>query len=122
MKKAPPQVIGIAILFLLAIMLLTQVPRDVASGSETIEIVRDFWGIPHIFATSSEGAFYGLGYATAQDRMFQMEYSRRIVEGRISELVGEKGLQSDKLWRTIGWYKNAQQTAENLDPQTKQLL
>jgi penicillin amidase len=122
LKKASPQVIGIAILFLLAIMLLTQVPRDVASGSETIEIVRDFWGIPHIFATSSEGAFYGLGYATAQDRMFQMEYSRRIVEGRISELVGEKGLQSDKLWRTIGWYKNAQQTAENLDTQTKQLL
>jgi penicillin amidase len=122
LKKAPSQVIGIVILFLLAILLLTQVPRDVVSGSETIEIVRNFWGVPHIFAASSEGAFYGLGYATAQDRMFQMEYSRRIVEGRISELVGEKGLQSDKLWRTIGWYKNAQQTAENLDPETKQLL
>jgi len=103
-------------------MLLTQVPKDVVSGLETVEIVRDYWGIPHIFASSSEGVFYGLGYATAQDRMFQMEYSRRIVKGRISELVGEKGLQSDKVWRTIGWYKNAQQTAENLDPQTTQLL
>ena len=103
-------------------MLLTLVPRDVVSGSETIEIVRDYWGIPHIFASSSEGVFYGLGYATAQDRMFQMEYSRRIVKGIISELVGEKGLQSDKLWRTIGWYRNAQQTANNLDSQTSQLL
>jgi penicillin amidase len=121
-NKASPQIPYIFLLFLLTIMLLTLVPKDIVSGSETIEILRDYWGIPHIFASSSEGVFYGLGYATAQDRMFQMEYSRRIVKGRISELVGEKGLQSDKLWRTIGWYRSAQETAKNLDSQTIQLL
>ena len=92
------------------------------SASETVEVVRDSWGVPHVYASSSEGAFYGLGYASAQDRMFQMEYSRRIVQGRISEIIGDRGLRSDKLWRTIGWYRNAQQAAENMDPQTKQLL
>ena len=92
------------------------------SASETVEIVRDSWGIPHVYASSSEGTFYGLGYASAQDRMFQMEYSRRIVQGRISEIIGDNGLRSDRIWRTIGWYRNAQQAAENMNPQTKQLL
>ena len=104
------------------VILLIIFPKNLVSASETVEIVRDSWGTPHIYASSSEGAFYGLGYASAQDRMFQMEYSRRIVQGRISEIVGERGLRSDKLWRTIGWYRNAQQAAENMDPQTKQLL
>ncbi|MCK5247345.1 penicillin acylase family protein, partial [Candidatus Bipolaricaulota bacterium] len=56
-----------------------------------IEIIRDAWGIPHIFAASDEGAMYGLGYASAQDRILQMEYCRRIVQGRISEMLGLVG-------------------------------
>ncbi len=91
-------------------------------ASETVDIVRDFWGVPHIFASSSEAAFYGLGYSTAEDRMFQMEYSRRIVKGTISEIMGEKGIQSDTQWKTIGWYRHAQEMAENLEPTTKSLL
>ena len=110
------------LLLLLAVTIAIMIPTDAVAGSETVEIIRDIWGTPHIFANSSEGAFFGLGYATAQDRMFQMEYSRRIVKGTISEIVGEKGIQSDKQWRTLDWYRNAQETAENIDESAQLLL
>jgi acyl-homoserine lactone acylase PvdQ len=53
------------------------------------EILRDAWGIPHVFAATDEEAFYGLGYATAEDRAFQMTYALRIIQGRLSEMIGE---------------------------------
>jgi penicillin amidase len=93
-----------------------------AVPSDVVEIIRDSWGIPHIFTNTSEGAFFGLGYASAEDRMFQMEYSRRVVQGRTSEMVGEKGVASDTLWRTLGWYNVAKEVARNLDPKTQRLL
>lgn len=49
-----------------------------------IELLRDEWGIPHVFAETDEGALYGLGYATAQDRAFQMYYNLRIIQGRLT--------------------------------------
>ncbi len=60
---------------------------DAADGRG--EILRDTWGIPHVFADTDAGAFYGLGYATAEDRAFQMTYSLRIIQGRLAEVVGE---------------------------------
>jgi len=98
------------------------VERSNAFDGETVEIIRDSWGIPHVFANTSEGAFFGLGYATAENRMFQMEYSRRIVQGRISEIIGESGVDSDKLWRTLGWYRVAREVENNLDLETRKLL
>lgn len=121
-RRMPSWKLCILSLSIFAVAMPIIFPTDAAEDSESVEIIRDIWGTPHIFANSSEGAFFGLGYATAQDRMFQMEYSRRIVKGTISEIVGEKGLQSDKQWRTIGWYRNAQETAKNIDESTKLLL
>ena len=55
-----------------------------------IELVRDLWGIPHLFSDTDAGAMYGLGYATAEERAFQMYYNLRIIQGRLSEVVGER--------------------------------
>ncbi|MCL4180142.1 MAG: penicillin acylase family protein, partial [Verrucomicrobia bacterium] len=55
-----------------------------------IEILRDEWGIPHVFADTDEGAMYGLGYATAEERGFQMTYARRIMQGRLAETIGRR--------------------------------
>ena len=121
MKTVALRIFETFLLTLLILALMVSAGMIFASSIETVNIVRDTWGIPHIFASTSEGAFFGLGYATAEDRMFQMEYSRRIVQGRIAELIGERGIPSDKLWRTIRWYKNAQETAEKLDLQTEEL-
>src|SRR3954467_4481033 len=53
-----------------------------------VEIVRDASGVPHIFAQTDDDAIFALGYVHAQDRMWQMELSRRIGAGRLSEVLG----------------------------------
>ncbi len=98
------------------------------ASEPAVEIVRDAWGIPHIFATTDAAAMYGLGYATAQDRMLQMEYSRRIVQGRIAEMLGIVGargkttLDSDIKYRTMQTYAYLETIIERLDADTRQLL
>ena len=74
----------------------------VASGLEKpVEIVRDRWGVPHIFAASDEDAAFALGYCHAQDRLFQMELSRRASQGRLAELLGPSFVKTDTLFRTV---------------------
>src|SRR3974390_2793925 len=67
-----------------------------------VDILRDRYGIPHIFAGSLADACFGLGYVHAQDRLWQMEMSRRIAAGRVSEVVGAGGLETDRFLRTLG--------------------
>lgn len=84
-------------------------------GSQ-IEIVRDSWGIAHIYADNDSELFFGAGYATAGDRTFQMELSRRKVAGTLSEIYGKDLLESDKLMRTLGLYKHAQELPDVQNP------
>jgi len=95
-----------------------------------IEILRDPWGVPHIFSETDAGAMYGLGYACAEDRAFQMYYGLRIVQGRVSEILGDRPLirrgqttvDSDKKYRIQGFYRAAQRLVPNLDEETRALL
>ncbi|HEV2011019.1 MAG TPA: penicillin acylase family protein [Candidatus Limnocylindria bacterium] len=66
------------------------------------EIVRDAYGVPHIYAQTAHDLFYLQGYATAQDRLFQLDLFRRTGRGRLSEVLGDAGLETDKFIRTIG--------------------
>lgn len=91
-------------------------------GSERVEIIRDQWGIPHVYADSNAGVFFGAGYATAQDRMLQMELFRRKVAGRLAEVLGPEWLASDRLMRTLGLYRHAQQVVDHLTPDTREAL
>ena len=96
----------------------------------SIEIIRDTWGIPHVFAATDAGALYGLGYATAEERGWQMTYNLRIIQGRLAEVVGnrprgnrrETAVDNDRKMRTFGWARAAARTAPNLDRATRQLL
>jgi penicillin amidase len=95
-----------------------------------VELLRDTWGIPHVFSDTDGGAMYGLGYATAQERGFQMTYGLRIMQGRLGEVIGarqkggrrETALDNDRKMRTFGWARAASRIAANLDPATKGLL
>lgn len=95
-----------------------------------IEIIRDRWGIPHVFSDTDAGAMYGLGYITAQERGFQMTYSLRIIQGRLAEILGdqpkisgnETALAHDRKMRTFGWARAAERVAAHLAPETRQLL
>ena len=109
----------------------TDAQNQIISGSgNQVEILRDTWEIPHIFSDSDEGAMYGLGYVTAQDRAFQMFYNLRIIQGRLAEVIGDISktnrqdmtIQNDRKMRTFGFYRAAQEVAKNLDSQTHKLL
>src|SRR5687768_12556061 len=68
---------------------------EVAGLTAPVRITRDAHAIPHISAASFEDALFGLGYAHAQDRLWQMEVSRRYIQGRLSELFGTLVLGAD---------------------------
>ena len=86
------------------------------------EILRDRYGIPHIFAASMEDASFALGFVHAQDRLWQMEMSRRVAAGRLSEIVGAGGLETDRFLRTLGVRRSAEANLRNLDGETRKLL
>ncbi|MHA1193757.1 MAG: penicillin acylase family protein [Promethearchaeota archaeon] len=67
-----------------------------------VTVIRDEWGIPHIFASYEEDLFFAQGYCHAQDRLFQMDMIRRQVRGKLSEVMGEGFLSSDKFMLAIG--------------------
>ena len=66
------------------------------------EVLRDTYGVPHIYAQTAHDLFYLQGYVTAQDRLFQMDLYRRAGEGLLAQVLGEPGLDSDKQFRTFG--------------------
>lgn len=118
--------------FGLAVLLLATFSAAAApgAGNGKIELLRDTWGIPHVIADTDSGAMYGLGYATAEDRGFQMTYSLRIIQGRLAEVIGDRqrgnrnetALANDRKMRTFGWARAAARTAANLDASSRELL
>lgn len=71
------------------------------------EIVRDRWGVPHIYADNLHDLFFAVGYAQAQDRLWQMEFNRRLASGTLAEMLGEPALEVDRLIRRIGFRRTA---------------
>jgi penicillin amidase len=75
-----------------------------AEVTAPVEIVRDTAAVPHIFGASDEDVFFGLGYAHAQDRLWQMVLMRRTAQGRLSEIFGERTLNVDRMMRQFDLY------------------
>ena len=76
--------------------------RGVRTSTVDAEILRDKWGIPHIYAEQDEDLFFGYGYAMAQDRLWQLDYLRRKAMGRLSEVLGAPALETDTISHTVG--------------------
>lgn len=79
-----------------------------------VEIVRDADAIPHIIASNRRDALFGLGYVHAQDRLWQMEFQRRIGQGRLSEVLGAAALPQDRFLRTVGFGRAARSAWQHL--------
>lgn len=69
----------------------------------TVEITRDKWGVPHIYAENRSDLFFAQGFVHAQERLWQMELMRRVVSGRMCEVVGEDALEVDRITRIMGF-------------------
>ena len=90
--------------------------------NESIQISRESSGLTHIQAVNDADVFFGLGLVHAIDRLWQMDFQRRIVAGRQSEILGEDTLDQDILLRTIGLYRAAESAYQNLSLETKQVV
>ncbi|MBN2741502.1 MAG: penicillin acylase family protein [Rhodobacteraceae bacterium] len=87
-----------------------------------VEIVRNTEDVPHIFGQNDPDAFFALGLAHAQDRLWQMLLLRRTVQGRLSEMFGTKTLKTDELMRRLGLYDAAVSSVSTQDAYTKAAL
>ncbi len=90
--------------------------------SDTVEIVRDNANVPHIFGQTDTDVFHGLGFAHAQDRLWQMMMLRRTAQGRLSELFGTATVDVDSFIRRLDIYRLAQQSVDDQDPTTRAAL
>src|SRR5829696_6371474 len=81
-----------------------------------VEIVRDRRGVPHIRAERSDDLYFGLGFAQAQDRLWQLDYLRRQAHGTLSEVFGADTLAGEILSRTLDITGIAEATLARIDP------
>lgn len=79
------------------------------------EIIRDRWGVPHIYAENRHDVIYAQGFAHAQDRLWQMDLQRRLVAGRLSEVMGATAVPVDRWMRILGMRRVAEQEASLTD-------
>src|SRR5262245_1504874 len=114
LAKAMAAIIVLALIAAVATWFYVRASLPVVDGSFVVNgiqapivIVRDRDAIPHIFASSKADALFGLGYVHAQDRLWQMEFQRRVGHGRLSEVLGPATLPQDRFLRTVGFGRAA---------------
>lgn len=85
-------------------------------------IVRDEYAVPHIFAANDHDAYFALGVAHAQDRLWQMEITRRAMRGELAEILGENAVETDIFFRTMGLAEASQAAVDNLPEDVQDAL
>ena len=95
---------------------------EVAGLKAPVEVSRDARGVPHIRARSLEDAVFAQGYVTAQDRLWQMDVSRRLARGELSEILGKRTLELDIENRKLGLAEAADRAVREMDPQSREVL
>lgn len=117
-------VLAVGLVYFLAARSLPTYDKDLAveGVSAPLEIVRNNANVPHVFAQSDADVFFGLGYAHAQDRLWQMLTLRRTVQGRLSEVFGPRTLTIDTVMRRLDLAGLARQSVAAQDPETLRAL
>lgn len=87
-----------------------------------LTIYRDAYGIPHVKATTAHDAFFGQGFATAQDRLFQMDHDRRWAYGRWAEFAGESAVEQDVLMRKFQLRRSVDRDYAAINDETRAMF
>ncbi|MFE9612049.1 penicillin acylase family protein [Streptomyces sp. NPDC006012] len=91
--------------------------------SGPVEVKRDGYGVPQVYASSDADLFMAQGYVQAQDRFYEMDVRRHMTSGRLSEMFGKSQVDNDAFLRTLGWDRIAQQEYDTkLSGATKKYL
>ena len=96
--------------------------REVQGLIAPVQISRDAVGVPTIAARNDADAAFALGYAHAEDRLYQMDVRRRYAAGRLSEWFGAATVDNDRMMRTLGLARAAERQYEILPPEVQAAL
>src|SRR2546426_12405658 len=89
---------------------------------EPVEIIFDRYGVPHMYAANEDDLYFAQGYVHAQERLWQMEFNRRLGSGRLSEIFGKIALETDRFSRRLGMHRAAAAEASGLAEHSKRIL
>lgn len=84
-----------------------------------VQVVRDKWGVPQVYAQTSADLYFAQGFVHSQDRFWEMDFRRHITSGRLSEMFGESQVKTDKVLRTMGWRRVAEREFPKLLPESR---
>jgi penicillin amidase len=90
--------------------------------SAKVDVIRDRWGVPHIYAKTAVDALFAQGFVHAQERLWQMDFTRRVAAGRLAEVLGENALPFDRAVRVLGLRRVAEQEAGEISGVFKDLV
>lgn len=118
------QLLAVLLLFLLTTCCHAQSTQTIKTPGlkQPVEIIRDRWGVNHIFAKNEHDLFFAQGYAAAQDRLFQLEIWRRQATGTVAELLGPQELKRDIGTRLFKFRGNMQQELRHYHPRGPQIV
>ena len=89
---------------------------------QPVTVLRDRWGVAHIYAQNQHDLFFAQGFVAAQDRLFQMELWKRSGQGRLAEVLGASALQRDINARLLSYHGDMKAEYESYSPDTQQIL
>ena len=89
---------------------------------EPVEIQRDRWGVPHIYAQNAWDLMFAQGYIHAQDRLWQMDFNRRLVAGRLAEILGKVAVPLDGWMRILGMRRVSEKEINLINSETRAAL
>src|SRR5207249_10471947 len=94
----------------------------VAGLEAPVEVFRDSWGVPHVYAENLHDLFFAQGFVIASERLFQLDFMLRLANGRLSELVSEMALPLDRFFRMLGVNRAAAKIAAGYDQQDLEVV
>ncbi|MEZ5352245.1 MAG: penicillin acylase family protein [Bryobacteraceae bacterium] len=95
--------------------------QSVDGLTSPVEVLRDKWGVPHIYAQNTNDLFFAQGWVTAKDRLFQIDLWRRIGTGKLAEVLGAKAIPRDRIARLVRFRGDWTKEWESYSPDTKQI-
>jgi len=88
---------------------------------EPVEVIRDRWGVPHIYAENLDDLFLAQGFVVASERLFQLDAALRLANGRLATMFGELVVSLDRFARTVGWNRAGARIASDHDDPSRQI-
>ena len=92
-----------------------------AGVKQPVEILRDRWGVPHIYANNAHDLFFAQGFITARDRLFQIDLWRRIGTGKLAEVLGPSAIPRDRMARLVRYRGDWDKEWNSYSPDAKEI-